>query len=337
MKASRLLSILMILQARKHRTADQLAEELEVSVRTIHRDVDELSAAGVPIYAERGRQGGFRLVDGYQTRLTGLDADEASALMLSGIGTALDDLGLKNALSQTERKLMAALPESTRTKAAMVADRFHLDPLAWYRQKEVTPFVTQIAKAVWADQRISISYDSWKGRVQRDLDPIAIVLKAGIWYLIGRAETVRVYRISNVKALTLIGETFNRPSDFDVGAFWGEWRRKFETQIRSGRALIRVTERGMSLLINMGLNPIEIKPVKNQLHMSDVELAVEDKTSAVREILSLGAEAEVIEPAALRSAVQDEIFRLEKKYSSVFKKGRELNSSSIPRLSDGES
>ena len=316
MKASRLLSILMILQARKHRTADQLAEELEVSVRTIHRDVDELSAAGVPIYAERGRQGGFRLLDGYQTRLTGLDADEASALMLSGIGTALDDLGLKDALTQSERKLLAALPEPTRAKAAMVADRFHLDPLAWYRQKEVTPFVTQIAKAVWADQRISLSYESWKGRVQRELDPIAIVLKAGIWYLIGRAETVRVYRIANVKTLTLLGETFNRPGDFDVGAFWGDWRRKFETRIRSERALVRVTERGMRLLTNIGLKPIEITPVKDQSGLSDVELAVEGETSAVREILSLGAEAEVIEPAALRSAVQNEIARLAKNYSS---------------------
>ena len=314
MKASRLLSILMILQARKQRTADQLAEELEVSVRTIHRDVDELSYAGVPIYAERGRQGGFRLLDGYQTRLTGLDADEASALMLSGIGTALDDLGLKDALSQTERKLLAALPEPTRAKAAMVADRFHLDPLGWYRQKEGTPFVVQIAKAVWADQRISISYDGWKGRVQRDLDPIAIVLKAGVWYLIGRAETYRVYRIANVKALILLGEKFNRPGDFDVGVFWGDWKQKFETRIRSGRARLRVTSRGLRLLTNMGLSPIEILPVKGRPDVSDVELAVEEETSAVREVLSLGAEAEVIEPAALRSAVQSEISKLIKKY-----------------------
>ena len=316
MKASRLLSILMILQARKHRTADQLAEELEVSPRTIHRDVDELSAAGVPIYAERGRQGGFRLLDGYQTRLTGLDADEASALMLSGIGTALDDLGLKDALSQTERKLMAALPEPSRAKAALVAQRFHLDPLGWYRQKEVTPFVTQIAKAVWADQRISIAYDSWKGPVQRDLDPIAIVLKAGLWYLIGRAETLRVYRIANVRELNLRGEAFNRPADFDVSGFWADWTQKFETRIRSGRARLRVTSRGLNLLTNMGLTPIEISPIKDRPELSNVELAVEDETSAVREILSLGAEVEVIGPAALRSAVQSEISRLAKKYAT---------------------
>ena len=315
MKASRLLSILMILQARKHRTADQLAEELEVSTRTIHRDVDELSASGVPIYAERGRQGGFRLLDGYQTRLTGLDADEASALMLSGIGTALDDLGLKDALSQSERKLMAALPEPTRAKAALVADRFHLDPLGWYRQKDVTPFVTQIAKAVWADQQISISYDGWKGRVQRDLDPIAIVLKAGVWYLIGRAETMRVYRIANVRDLNLRGETFNRPADFDVSGFWADWTQNFETRIRSDRARLRVTSRGLRLLTNMGLSPIEIIPVKGQSGMSDVELTVEEESSAVREILSLGAEAEVINPAALRKAVQSEISKLLEKYA----------------------
>ena len=316
MKASRLLSILMILQARKQRTADQLAEELEVSSRTIHRDVDELSAAGVPIYAERGREGGFRLLEGYQTRLTGLDADEASALMLSGIGTALDDLGLKDTLSQTERKLMAALPEPTRAKAAMVADRFHLDPLGWYRQKDVTPFVNQIAKAVWADQRISISYDGWKGRVVRDLDPIAIVLKAGIWYLIGRAETIRVYRIANVKTLSLLGETFNRPRDFDVGVFWAEWKHNFETRIRSSRARLRVTSRGLRLLTNMGLSPVEIRVVKGQPDLSDIDLDVEEESSAVREILSLGAEVEVIGPAALRKAVQSEISRISKNYAN---------------------
>lgn len=315
MKASRLLSILMILQVRKHRTADQLAEELEVSARTIHRDVDELSAAGVPIYAERGREGGFRLLDGYQTRLTGLDADEASALMMSGIGTALDDLGLKDALSQTERKLLAALPEPTRAKALMVTDRFHLDPLGWYRQKEVTPFVTQIATAVWADQRISISYESWKGRVQRDLDSIAIVLKAGVWYLIGRAETVRVYRIANVKAFNLLGETFNRPANFDVSGFWADWAQKFETRIRSDRARLRVTSRGLKLLTNMGLHLIEITPVKGHPDVSDVELAVEEESSAVREILSLGAEAEVIKPAALRKALKSEISKISKNYT----------------------
>lgn len=306
----------MILQARKHRTADQLAEELEVSVRTIHRDVDELSAAGVPIYAERGRQGGFRLLEGYQTRLTGLDADEASALMLSGIGTALDDLGLKDALSQTERKLMAALPEPIRAKAARVADRFHLDPLGWYRQKDVTPFVTQIAKAVWADQRISISYEGWKGRVQRDLDPIAIVLKAGVWYLIGRAGTMRVYRIANVKTLSLLGGTFNRPAEFDVSEFWTDWTQDFERRIRPDRARLRVTSKGLNRLTNMGLSLRELIPVENRLDLTDVTLAVEDESSAVREILSLGAEAEVIAPVALRKAVKNEISKLTENYAA---------------------
>ena len=251
MKASRLLSILMTLQARGHRTADQLAEELEVSTRTIHRDVDELSAAGVPIYAERGRQGGFRLLDGYQTRLTGLDADEASVLMLSGIGTALDDLGLTDALSQTERKLMAALPEPARAKAALVADRFHLDPFSWYRKKEKAPFAPQIAKAVWADQRISIKYESWKGPIQRDLDAIAVVLKAGDWYLIGRAQTMRVYKIANIQSLTLLENNFERSTDFDVSQFWGEWITSFEVDIRSNRARLRVTQKGQNILKGM--------------------------------------------------------------------------------------
>lgn len=310
MKASRLLSILMILQARKHRTADQLAEELEVSARTIHRDVDELSAAGVPIYAERGRQGGFRLLDGYQTKLTGLDANEASVLMLSGIGTALDDLGLTDALSQTERKLMAALPEATRGKAAMVADRFHLDPFSWYRKKEETPYATVIAQAVWADQRISIHYESWKGPIQRDLDAIAVVLKAGDWYLIGRAQSMRVYKIANVNSVVVLESKFERPTDFDVCKFWGEWITSFEVRIRSNRARLRVTQKGQNLLKGMGRIPIAHFSVSDQPDFTDIDLAVEDEANTVRQILSLGAEAKVMAPETLRLAVQNEVSRL---------------------------
>lgn len=310
MKASRLLSILMTLQARGHRTADQLAEELEVSPRTIHRDVDELSAAGVPIYAERGRQGGFRLLDGYQTKLTGLDADEASVLMLSGIGTALDDLGLTDALSQTELKLLAALPEASRAKAALVANRFHLDPFSWYRQKEETPFATKIAKAVWADQRISIHYESWKGPIQRDLDAIAIVLKAGDWYLIGRAQAMRVYKIANIQSVSLSESKFDRPTDFDVSQFWGEWITSFEVHIRGNRARLRVTQKGQNLLKDMGRLPIAHFPVPDQSGVTDIELAVEGEANTVRQVLYLGAEAEVIAPETLRLAVQNEVSRL---------------------------
>lgn len=310
MKASRLLSILMTLQARGHRTADQLAEELEVSPRTIHRDVDELSAAGVPIYAERGRQGGFRLLDGYQTKLTGLDADEASVLMLSGIGTALDDLGLTDALSQTELKLLAALPEASRAKAALVANRFHLDPFSWYRQKEETPFATKIAKAVWADQRISIHYESWKRPIQRDLDAIAIVLKAGDWYLIGRAQTMRVYKIANIQSVSLSESKFDRPTDFDVSQFWGEWITSFEVHIRGNRARLRVTQKGQNLLKDMGRLPIAHFPVPDQSGVTDIELAVEGEANTVRQVLYLGAEAEVIAPETLRLAVQNEVSRL---------------------------
>lgn len=314
MKASRLLSILMTLQVRGRRTADQLAAELEVSARTIHRDVDELSAAGVPIYAERGREGGFRLLDGYQTKLTGLDADEASVLMLSGIGSALDDLGLTDALSQTERKLMAALPEATRGKAALVADRFHLDPFSWYRKKEGAPYVIAIARAVWADQRISIHYESWKGPIQRDLDPIAVVLKAGDWYLIGRAQTMRVYKIANMQSVSLLESRFDRPTDFDVSQFWGEWITSFEVHIRGNRARLRVTQKGQNLLKDMGRSPIASFPVPDHPDVTDIDLAVEGEANTVRQILSLGAEAEVIAPETLRLAVQHAVSKIAKFY-----------------------
>jgi predicted DNA-binding transcriptional regulator YafY len=277
--------------------------------------VDELSAAGVPIYAERGRQGGFRLLDGYETKLTGLDADEARVLMLSGIGSALDDLGLTDALSQTERKLMAALPAATRGKAALVADRFHLDPFSWYRKKERAPYAIAIAQAVWADQRISIHYESWKGPIQRELDAIAVVLKAGDWYLIGRSQTMRVYKVANIQNLSLLKEEFDRPSDFDVSQYWNNWIAAFEGDIRNNQARLRVTQKGQNLLKDMGRLPIANFPVPDQPDVTDIDLAVEGETNTVRQILALGAEAEVIAPETLRLAVQNEVSRLAEYYS----------------------
>jgi predicted DNA-binding transcriptional regulator YafY len=230
--------------------------------------------------------------------------------MLSGIGTALDDLGLTDALSQTERKLMAALPETTRSKAALVADRFHLDPLGWYRKKEETPYVIAIAQAVWADQRISILYESWKGPVQRDLDAIAVVLKAGVWYLIGRNQTIRVYKVANMQSVAVSGSKFERPNDFDVSQFWGEWVTSFEDSIRPNRARLRVTQKGQTLLKSMDMTPIAYFPVPDQPDFTDIDLAVEGEANTVREILSLGGEAKVIAPETLRLAVQNEVSRL---------------------------
>src|SRR5262245_3071093 len=169
MRASRLLSIQLLLQSRGRMTARQLADAFETSVRTIYRDIDELSAAGVPVYADRGRDGGYQLLDGYRTRLTGMTAQESEALFLSGLPGPAAELGLGEALAAAQLKVLAALPHERRETAGRISARFHLDPTGWYQQPERTETLPALASAVWSEQRIRISYESWKAVVERDL------------------------------------------------------------------------------------------------------------------------------------------------------------------------
>ena len=185
MRASRLLSLLLLLQNRGRMTAPALAAELEVSVRTVYRDVESLGAAGVPIYADRGPSGGYQLLDGYRTRLTGLTSDEADSLFLSGMPGPAAELGLGGALAAAQLKLAAALPPQLRDRASRAGERFHLDAPGWFRDSEDTPFLADVAAALWHDRRIAVRYRRWGSEeVERELNPLGLVLKAGVWYLV---------------------------------------------------------------------------------------------------------------------------------------------------------
>ncbi|WP_020578524.1 WYL domain-containing protein [Actinopolymorpha alba] len=189
MRASRLLSLLLLLQTRGRMTAPELAEELEVSVRTVYRDIDSLSAAGVPVYADRGPAGGYQLLDGYRTRLTGLTGDEAESLFLTGMpGQAAAELGLGSVLAATELKLMAALPPELRSRAGRIRERFHLDAPSWFREMERPEHLAAVADAVWNQRMIRIRYERWgQTVVTRTLEPYGLVLKTGVWYVAARA------------------------------------------------------------------------------------------------------------------------------------------------------
>ena len=179
MRASRLLSIMLTLSVRGKVSARELANELEVSLRTVYRDVDALSAAGVPVYATRGRAGGIQLLDGYRTRLTGMTADEADAMLLSGIPGAAADLGLGGVLAASQLKLLAALPPELRERAARIRDCFHLDAPGWLRDTEPPPFLATVAEAAWTRHRVEVRYErSDRSTVTRTLEPPALVLKA---------------------------------------------------------------------------------------------------------------------------------------------------------------
>jgi predicted DNA-binding transcriptional regulator YafY len=243
MRASRLVNLLLLLQSRGGMTAAQLAEELEVSVRTIHRDVEELSAAGVPIFAERGPLGGIRLVDGYRTRLTGMTADEAEALFLSGLSGPAAQLGLGTVVAAAQLKVMAALPPELRSRASRLVQRFHLDAAGWFQPNEEVPNLATLSTAVWEGRSVAVEYDRGDEVVPRTLGPLGLVLKGGIWYVVASVDgQVRTYRASRVVRATLLDEPVDRPDDFDLAAFWVESSSAYERDAPTVVVDVRVRE-----------------------------------------------------------------------------------------------
>ena len=177
MRASRLVSLLLLLQTRGRMTARALADELEVSVRTIYRDVDSLHAAGVPLYGDSGPAGGYQLLDGYRTRLTGLTSEEAESLFLAGLPGPAAELGLGSVVAAASLKLMAALPPELRDRAGRISSRFHLDAPSWYHDPDETPYLAAVADAVGHERVLRVRYHRWKA--PQDVTPDAAAVRAG--------------------------------------------------------------------------------------------------------------------------------------------------------------
>lgn len=308
MRASRLLSILLLLQSRGRMTAEALAAEFEVSVRTIYRDIDQLSAAGTPVYADRGRSGGFQLMDGYRTRLTGLTDAEAETLFLGGLSGPAAQMGFSGAVTTMQLKLLAALPPERQAAAERLAGRFHLDPVGWYQGSDDAGLLPAIAQAVWNGRRIAVRYESWKGEVERTLEPLGLILKGGLWYLaarsVGRGEP-RTYRVSNILSLTPLEEAFERPADFDLAGWWVETSRRFEAEIFTGEARLRVTGAGLARLARLGAEQarIAMDAEPGPDGWAEIVVPIESVEHASVDFLRLGAEAEVLAPPDLRAAM----------------------------------
>ena len=249
MRASRLVTLLLLLQTRGRMTAAQLATELEVSERTIHRDVDALSEAGVPIYAERGPHGGVQLVEGYRTRLTGMTADEAEALFLSGLPGPAAELGLGTVVTAARLKVLASLPSELRVRASRLVERFYLDAAGWFQEADPVPHLAAVAEAVWEGRRLWIEYERGDARVERLLEPLGLVLKGGIWYVVASVDgALRTYRLSRVVGARLLEETFDRPPGFDLASHWAESIAAYEREIPRIEVTIRVAPDRLDVL-----------------------------------------------------------------------------------------
>ncbi len=306
MQASRLLATMMLLQTHGQLSAAALAERLEVSVRTIYRDITQLSAAGVPVYAERGRGGGIRLLDGWQTTLTGLTGDEARAVVLAGLPEPAARLGLGPALGAAQAKLLAALPEQWQAEALQVTSRFHLDVEAWYRPASGSEQVEPLARAVWAEQRIRVRYESWVDTADRVLDPLGLVLKAGTWYLVARGgRRVRTYRISNMHTVEVLDEKFVRPRRFDLATHWRASTSRFEADILRETASLRLTEPALRALERSSAHVAraiaETRRPSARASWFEITIPIESVEHAANQVIALGDGVEVVAPASLRA------------------------------------
>lgn len=307
MRASRLLSILILLQLRTRLTAEDLAAEFEVSVRTIYRDVDALAAAGVPVFGDRGPGGGFQLVDGYKTRLTGLAGDEAGAMLLIGLPDQAREMGFGDAATRARNKLLAALPKAGSDEASRIAGRFHLDTVDWYRSARPVPYLTVIARAVLDRRRVRMTYESWTAVRDWSVEPHGLVLKSGTWYLVAHgAGKQRIFTVADVKSCALQDETFAEPHGFDLPAWWSGQMREFEARLRPGVAELRASPIGLRRLRLLGTFAAEAVAKASAPDDSGwcrVDLPLETIEAAAPMLLGIGPEIDVLEPAPLRAEI----------------------------------
>lgn len=307
MRASRLVSILILLQLRRRVTAEELADEFEVSVRTIYRDVDALSAAGVPVYGDRGPGGGFQLLDGYRTKLTGLDATEAEAMLLIGLPDAARAMGLGDAARRARNKLVAALPEAGAAGANRIAGRFHLDTADWYRAERPTPFLAMVARAVLDQRQLALTYQSWKATRAWLLSPYGLVLKAANWYLVaGDGGKIRTFNVADIQSVTILDGHAATPDKFDLADWWTQSIRDFELRLRPDTARLRASPIGIQRLRLLGSFAAEAVARAGAADPEGwriVDLPLESISAAAPMLLGIGPEIDIIAPAELASEI----------------------------------
>jgi predicted DNA-binding transcriptional regulator YafY len=311
MRADRLLSILLLLQARGSMTTQELAEELEVSERTIYRDINALSIAGVPVYGKSGPQGGYALVESYRTNLTGLSKDEVRALFMLNVPAPLTDLGVSHNLRTALLKLSAALPDTFRGDEERVRQYFHLDSTWWRQGDEQVPHLSTIHQAIWKNHKLHVVYSPpFAIKMERLVALYGLVAKAGVWYLVcARNDTIHVHRVSDLLDVWIADETFEHPIGFDLARFWREWCAEVEKVLSDFTAVVRVAPDFIPELPRFFGESIHTKIAKSGLPDAEgwirLELSFESFEAARDRILGFGRAVEVLEPHALHRSVLD--------------------------------
>ncbi|MFY9556655.1 MAG: YafY family protein [Blastocatellia bacterium] len=306
MRADRLLSVLLLLQVHRRLTARELAKRLEVSERTIHRDMEALSAAGFPVFAERGSGGGWLLVEGYKTNLTGLNKDEIQALFLTKPLRVLADLGLEKASDAALIKLAAALPSAHRDNAEHARQRIHVDVTGWNRSEESIQLLPVLQDAVWRERKLQFSYQR-RGcpPVERVADPLGLVAKGSAWYLVAGVDgDIRSYRVSRVVDAQVCDEPCIRPNGFELAAHWEQAAIRFKAQLPKYKAIVRVHPEVFPRMGYAGrFARVETVDPPDTDGWLKVAMRFDIEEMACEYALSFGSRMEVIEPEDLREKV----------------------------------
>ncbi len=308
MRADRLLSLMMLLQTRRQMTAKELADELEVSKRTIYRDIDALSVAGVPVYANGGPGGGYALLDSYRTTLTGLNKDEIRALFMLTIPGPISDLGVNQQLTAALLKLTSSFADDHYEHADYLRQRLHLDAASWFQTDEPVPHLKTVQEAAWQDRQLVLSYRRRNGTVsERTILPYGLVAKASIWYLVAATDKgMRVYRVSRIESVQMTQTHFARPQDFDLAKFWTDWVIGYKTSLPKYPVTLRI---GPDLIpVLPYILGDDVRSLVEQVQPDSEGWRVVDYTferieEAQTYVLGMGASVDVIAPEELRASV----------------------------------
>jgi predicted DNA-binding transcriptional regulator YafY len=306
MRADRLLLIILLLQTRGKLTTQTLAEELGVSRRTILRDIDALSYAGVPIYADGGHGGGFLLDEHYRTTLTGLNETEIRALFISENTQLMNDLGLGEATRRLQHKLSAALPLEQQTIVAQVRQRIYLDPAWWWQDDTPLPFWSNLQKAVFEDYQIQAVYENFNGEVaERLLEPYSLVAKAALWYLIAKRDgAYRLYRVARFRSVQIQNMHFERENDFDLTKFWHEHLKEFRESIAEYNFTLRIHPERLGFVQSLMSGHFQIIQTDPRNGWKTLRFQVESIDLAKMLVFGLGNQAAILDPPELREAVR---------------------------------
>ncbi|MEK3983935.1 YafY family protein [Paenibacillus sp. FSL K6-3166] len=311
MRADRLLSILLLLQNRGKMTSRELAQILEISERTVFRDMEALSASGIPILAERGREGGWMLTEGYRTSLTGMKPQEIGSLLLSTDASILKDLGIQDDFSSAILKLEAASSHRTSNPAHHLSERIHIDGASWHPSDETYPFLSVLQGALWEDRKVKITYLRSNETTVRFIDPLGLVAKRGVWYVVAKSEDeLRTFRVSRLVNVEETHEGFKRPDDFDLKQYWEESTMAFKAALPKYQVKLRVRTSVLKELQRERFVSVQLIEPTSNAEWVNVDAEFNTIESACRIILSFSPSVIVLSPQELLEMVKSAITKI---------------------------